>query len=165
VTLFADPGRPSGSDVAAVLDLLGADDTAVIVCDLTRLRAHLEILRSAFPSAVEHAVAIKTMPHPRMLACLVEEGFGLEAASFEEVELAIAAGAPAHRIIFDSPVKTAAEIERCDARYPGMLCNANSLEELIPSSAPQPRPSSTSVDLRASSACPSLVATRSWMHR
>jgi diaminopimelate decarboxylase len=130
VTLFADPGRPSGSDVAAVLDLLGADDTAVIVCDLTRLRAHLEILRSAFPSAVEHAVAIKTMPHPRMLACLVEEGFGLEAASFEEVELAIAAGAPAHRIIFDSPVKTAAEIERCDARYPGMLCNANSLEEL-----------------------------------
>lgn len=132
-TTAASPGHePLASEeiVDSVLRLLGEDDTAVIVHDLDVLRLHLSALRRDFPESVDHAVAVKTMPHPQMLRTLVAEGFGLEAASFEEVELAAAAGAAPRSIIFDSPVKTVAEMSRCDDRFPGMLCNANSLTEL-----------------------------------
>lgn len=65
-----------------------------------------------------------------MLAHLLAQGFGLEAASLEEVMLALDAGARPSDLIFDSPAKTRAEIAWCDAHCPGMLLNANSLTEL-----------------------------------
>ena len=86
--------------------------------------------RAAFPSSVRHAVAIKTMPHPQMLQYLVRAGFGLEAASIEEVRLALDAGAAPSDVIFDSPVKTRAEIAWCQEHLAGGLLNANSIEEL-----------------------------------
>ena len=61
---------------------------------------------------------------------IADFGFGLEAASFEEVRLAANAGVPASKIVFDSPVKTRREIMQCHRDYPGMIVNANSLEEL-----------------------------------
>ena len=64
-----------------------------------------------------------------MLKHLVGLGYGLEAASIEEVNMAIAAGCPADKIVFDSPVKTRSEID-CVAGMTGMLVNVNSLGEL-----------------------------------
>jgi diaminopimelate decarboxylase len=124
--------------VDAVLAELGDDDTAVIVHNLDVLDAYLEVLSASFPAAVEHAIAIKTMPHERVLAHLVSGGFGLEAASMEEVELALGAGSAPERIVFDSPVKTHGEIARCCRDLPGLLLNVNSLEELrrLPADAP-----------------------------
>ena len=116
-----------GLDGAAALD---EGDTAVLGVDLDLLDGQLETLRSAFPRSVRHAIAIKTMPHPRMLAYLVEHGFGLEAASLEEVVIALDAGASPADVIFDSPVKTRAEIAWCNEHLPGALLNANSLDEL-----------------------------------
>ncbi len=110
--------------------LLADADTAVIGVDLDVLDAQLSELQTAFPSSVRHAIAIKTMPHPEMLAHLTAAGFGLEAASIEEVQLALDAGAAPIDLIFDSPVKTRAEIGWCDANLPGALLNANSFEEL-----------------------------------
>lgn len=110
--------------------LLDEADTSVIGVDLDALDAQLGGLRSAFPASVRHAVAIKTMPHPRMLGYLCEAGFGLEAASIEEVQLALAAGADPSDVIFDSPVKTRGEIAWCDDNLAGGLLNANSLQEL-----------------------------------
>jgi diaminopimelate decarboxylase len=60
----------------------------------------------------------------------VEWGFGLEAASMEEVHLALQAGCLPERIVFDSPVKTRAEIAFCQTSLPGVRFNVNSLEEL-----------------------------------
>ena len=111
--------------------LLGDDDTALIGVQLDVLDAQLASLRSAFPDSVRHSIAIKTMPHPEMLAHLTAEGFGLEAASLEEVQLALRAGADPSDLIFDSPVKTRSEIAWCHAHLPGALLNANSLEELL----------------------------------
>lgn len=77
-----------------------------------------------------HAIAIKTNPHLGVLKQLVQWGFGLEAASMEEVKLAVNAGCPTSKIVFDSPVKTRREIAICHEKLPGMLLNVNCIEEL-----------------------------------
>ena len=127
--------RAADSLLVARTALTGAEaldesDTAVIGVDLDVLEAQLEALARVFPLSVRHAVAIKTMPHPLMLQHLVSAGFGLEAASLEEVHAALAAGALASDVIFDSPVKTRSEIAWCQSNLAGGLLNANSIAEL-----------------------------------
>lgn len=90
----------------------------------------LDVLQKHFPATTLHAVAIKTNNQPQVLRHMVRRGMGLEAASLEEVQLAVAAGCPPERIVFDSPVKTQAEINYVHRELPGMLVNANSLTEL-----------------------------------
>ena len=118
------------SAFTTILPQLTTEDTAFIVHDLDVVSEYTTLLQSAFPSSVHHAVAIKTMPHPRVLSFLARSGLGLEAASFEEVQLAAVEGIDPGRLIFDSPVKTRSEIDVCSSLYPGMLMNANSIAEL-----------------------------------
>ncbi len=94
------------------------------------LNDKLELLQKSFPDSAFHTVAIKTQSHPQVLKHIVAKGFGLEAASFEEVELAKQAGAANEHIVFDSPVKTRHEIEQCHKNFPGITLNANSIQEL-----------------------------------
>ena len=115
--------------ISSARPLLDAEDTSVIVAHLPVLRERLEHLKTSFDSGVLHAIAIKTNPHPEMLAHIVRQGYGLEAASIEEVELALEAGASTSHIVFDSPVKTQLEIDRV-SQMQGMLVNVNSIEEL-----------------------------------
>lgn len=122
--------RSAAAAFLAALPNLTDDDTAIIGVDLDQLDVQLHGLRTAFPQTVRHAIAIKTMPHPEMLKHLIAAGFGLEAASLEEVQLALRAGAAPADLIFDSPVKTRSEIAWCQANLPGALLNANSLAEL-----------------------------------
>ena len=112
--------------------MIGPDDTSAIFHSLNTHRKYLTHLTAAFESHPQslHAIAIKTNPHPAILKQVVEWGFGLESASMEEVQLAIQAGCPYRKIVFDSPVKTKREIKLCHDTMPGMLVNANSLEEL-----------------------------------
>jgi diaminopimelate decarboxylase len=127
-------GGPMGDSgpnrLQEILPQLAAADTAFIVHDLDVVAAYIATLEAAFPTSVNHAVAIKTMPHERVLRFLATQGMGLEAASFEEVEMAGEAGVLHNCIVFDSPVKTQDEIDLCMERFPGMLMNANSLAEL-----------------------------------
>ena len=104
-------------------------DTALLISDTRVLTQRLNLLKHEFPEGTRHAVAIKTNPHKQILATILAQGFDLEAASIEEVELALGAGAEPQQIVFDSPVKTRAEIQQC-ASYPGMQVNANILSEL-----------------------------------
>lgn len=105
-------------------------DRAAYFYDFDLLGNRLDHLKEVFPASTLHAVAIKSQPAVAVLSAIVEQGHGLEAASFEEVELALAAGCPPERIVFDSPVKTAHEIARCCSDSPGMILNVNVLEEL-----------------------------------
>ena len=104
-------------------------DSSLLFVDWDALEARLAHLSNAFghPHA-NHCVAIKTMPHQAVLNRMVAWGYGLEAASMEEVYLAIEA--KAKHIIFDSPVKRSHEIEACQAIGDRLLLNVNSLEEL-----------------------------------
>jgi diaminopimelate decarboxylase len=106
------------------------EDTAVCFYSRDILLDRLGHLRAAFPEDTLHAVAIKANSSPEVLKIMAEEGFGMEAASFEEVELAVAAGCPPSRIVFDSPVKTRAEITACNEMHAGITVNANLLQEL-----------------------------------
>ena len=115
--------------LTALIPTLDEPHTAALLVHLPRLRARLDHLRGAFNPDVIHCIAIKTHPHPEMLRELVTRGFGLEAASIEEVRRALTAGCPSERLIFDSPVKTRSEIAEVSA-LTGALVNVNSLGEL-----------------------------------
>jgi diaminopimelate decarboxylase len=107
------------------------EDSAVLFHSWDAHKRYLNHLAQAFGQArALHAVAIKTQPHLEILKRVVEWGFGLEAASMEEVQLALKAGCPSDRIVFDSPVKTRSEIAFCQENLPGLRFNVNSLEEL-----------------------------------
>ena len=114
-------------------DMVGPEDTAILFHSWTTHRKYLTHLKEAFGHEnANHAIAVKTNPHPAILAQLVDWGFGLECASMEEVYLSLNAGCPGHKIVFDSPVKTKHEIRICHENpdLHGILLNVNSLEEL-----------------------------------
>jgi diaminopimelate decarboxylase len=107
-----------------------ADFKAAIYYLREALDYRIDQLQTHFPEPTLHAVAIKTNNHPEVLRHLVRRGMGLEAASLEEVKLAVNAGCPPERLVFDSPVKTRGEIDYVHRKLPGMQVNANSLAEL-----------------------------------
>lgn len=104
------------------------DHTSVIVHDLDKMTSRLQELRSAFPDNTLHAVAIKANPLLEVLRKVVDFGFGLEVASGPELQLAIAAGCPTNRIVYDSPAKTQSELSY--ALGQNIVINANSYAEL-----------------------------------
>jgi diaminopimelate decarboxylase len=106
------------------------DAKAIIFYDTDLLDDRLNILKRQFPQQVLHAIAVKTHSSPEVLRHISDRGFGLEAASIEEVKMALAAGVPSTKIVFDSPVKTRAEITYCHEHLEGIYVNANSLQEL-----------------------------------
>lgn len=112
-----------------LLPKLEVEDTAVIGVNLPVLVSRLRHLKEVFPAGVQHSIAIKTNPHPKVLEFLVHQGFGLEAASIEEVRMALKAGCAPGDIVFDSPVKTRHEIREISS-LSDMLVNVNSIEEL-----------------------------------
>lgn len=107
---------------------LSDEAPAVIVHDLELMRARVEELRASFPASALHAVAIKANPVLAILRELVTLGLGLEAASWGEVELALAAGCAPERIVYDSPAKTRSELRR--ALELGLRLNLDNLDEL-----------------------------------
>lgn len=110
---------------------------AVLVHDLDLLDARVDHLRRTFPDGALHAFAIKANPVVPLLRRLVDRGLGLEAASFEEVALGLAAGCPPERLVFDGPAKTRAEL--AEALRLGVLVNVDHFDELERVAALHPR--------------------------
>ena len=108
-------------------ELLGGAPTAIFH-HLGLMRTRIATLQATFPERTLHAVAIKANPVLEILRDAVAAGAGLEAASLEEVELALAAGCPAERVVFDSPAKTVDEIRQALAW--GVYLNADNFDEL-----------------------------------
>lgn len=107
-------------------DLYG--ERAVLVHDLDGLNDGLDELAAAFPERTLHAVSIKANPIVAILEAVVALGHGLEAASFEELALARAAGCPPERIVYDSPARTRDELAA--ALDLGVVINVDSIGEL-----------------------------------
>jgi diaminopimelate decarboxylase len=124
--------RPALEEITAVVSaarsagLLG--EPSCIFHSLDLLDRRIDELVEAFPSTSLHAVAIKANPVVRILRHIVRGSVGLEAASFEEVALAIAAGCPPRMIVYDSPAKTDDELR--EALRLGVHVNADSLDEV-----------------------------------
>ncbi len=115
---------------AAAAGLLDPDDTTVVFLDWAVLDDRIERLQNAFPDTTLHAIAIKTNPLTAVLRYLVDQPVGLEAASLGELLLAQNAGFTTDRLVFDSPAKTAREIDQLQQQMNGLRVNADSLQEL-----------------------------------
>ena len=98
-----------------------------MVHDLSWMRSRLDAFQEAFPAA-RHTLAIKANPLIEVLKVAVHRDFGLEAASIEELALAVAAGCTPDRIVFDSPAKTVEEIDH--ALCLGVCVNVDNFVEL-----------------------------------
>ncbi len=104
------------------------EDTAVILYDLDFLKLRIELLKQIFPPQTLHALAIKANPLVSILEFSRALGAGIEAASMGEVNLALKTGYPPDQIVYDSPVKTMAELEF--ALRTGIHLNVDNLSEL-----------------------------------
>lgn len=61
----------------------------------------------------EFLYSVKTNPHPLVVKNTACHGFGADAASAQEVEIALRSGMHPHQIYYSAPGKTAAEIAQC----------------------------------------------------
>jgi diaminopimelate decarboxylase len=107
---------------------VGPDLTAIGVMDFDGLGATVAALDAAFPAPFRHTFAVKANALHAVLARLAEAGIGAEVASPGELALALAAGFPPERIIYDSPAKTRADITDCLAR--GIAFNLDNEQEM-----------------------------------
>ena len=131
---------------ARTTGVIGDDTTSVVFHDLDLLEERLAQLAGLFPEGTLHTVAIKANPLVEVLRVVVRAGHGLEAASFEEVSLALAADCPPERIVFDSPAKTHDELRR--SLELGVRINADSVAELDRIEALWPAGSTSIIGLR-----------------
>ncbi len=106
---------------------LGHEFPAVIFHDFRNMHERLSLLRKALPDPFRHTVAIKANPVLGVLKSVVSAGFGLEAASLEEVALARAAGCPGKGIVYNSPAKTSQDL-RMAVEW-GVVINVDNLQE------------------------------------
>ena len=86
-------------------------ETPCLIVDLDVVSARYRELAGELPD-VELFYAVKANPARQVLARLSDLGAGFDAASFEEIELCLAAGIPCERIIFGNTIKRARDIAR-----------------------------------------------------
>lgn len=109
-------------------NLLTDEDAAAVFYDLDFIENKIKHLKNTFPENSLHAIAIKANPLVENLKFIKKLKAGAEAASLPELHLALKAGFPASKIVFDSPAKTKSEINF--ALKKGININADSFEEL-----------------------------------
>jgi diaminopimelate decarboxylase len=104
------------------------DVKAFIVYDLDFLNQRFDELINSFPAQTLHGIAMKACPLPNIIKQQIAKGLGAECASIEEVYLALDAGMPTEKIIFDGPAKTHEEIAFCIQH--NIYLNIDNFEEL-----------------------------------
>ena len=108
--------------------LIKAEDSAVIFYDLDYFQEKIAQLKKHFPENTTHAIAIKANPLIEILKKIHSLDAGVEAATLPEFYLAYKAGFRADEIIFDSPVKTVADLEKVISA--NVHINADNFDEL-----------------------------------
>lgn len=109
-------------------NLISDEDTAAIFYDLSFLESKIGRLQKLFDKSALHAIALKANPLISIQKKLNGLGVGAEAASIPELHLALKSGFPPERIVYDSPVKTKADLTY--AMKAGVIINADSIDEL-----------------------------------
>jgi diaminopimelate decarboxylase len=104
------------------------EDTLLICYDLSFLEERIRHLVSCFPRSTVHGIAMKANPLMSILKFCRELEVGVEVASMGELAIALEAGYPTGKIVYDSPVKTMRDLEF--ALKKGVHINADSLMEL-----------------------------------
>ena len=115
---------------ALTRNIIREEDSAVIFYDLSFLELRIRFLSACFPPGTLHGLAIKANPLIRIMEFVknVAPNIGVEAASIGEVTLALKAGYQPDQIVYDSPVKTMADLEY--ALQKGVNINIDNFSEL-----------------------------------
>jgi len=92
-------------------DLVSEEDSALIFYDLGFLSERVNYLKRCFPDGTLHGLAVKACPLADIMNLTRDLGCGVEAASSGEVKFALHLGFKPSMIVYDSPVKTRAEIK------------------------------------------------------
>ncbi len=90
-------------------------ETPCLVLDLDIVAQNYAKLRQAMPDAAIY-YAMKANPAPEVLALLVRLGSSFDAASINEIDMVLAAGAGPERISFGNTIKKQADIAAAYAR-------------------------------------------------
>ncbi|MBS0365084.1 MAG: type III PLP-dependent enzyme [Proteobacteria bacterium] len=90
--------------------LVGRFGSPLLILDCQRVRSQWRRLARALPGVALH-YALKPLPHPALVATILQEGGGLDLASTGEVQLARRLGAPPARCIHTHPIKRPVDIE------------------------------------------------------
>ena len=128
-----------GFALAARIADKSLEDPIQFVINTDEVRRQVRALQAAFPKSALHAFAAKANPLTPFLHLLNELGMGCEAASICEFEQARRAF-PGDRIVFDSPCKTAQELQAALYNAGGFLNldNFQELERVVAMNAQRP---------------------------
>lgn len=108
--------------------VVGDTPPVAVFFDLTAFRRRCDALVAAFPPTTLHGYAVKANPVVGVVAAAAAAGLGAEVASIGEAHVALAAGVPPTRIVYDSPAKTDAHLIWVLSR--GIHINVDNVEEL-----------------------------------
>src|SRR3546814_7006990 len=88
-----------------------------LVVDLDVVRDNFHAFRHALPASAIY-YAVKANPAPEILKLLASLGSSFDCASVAEIQLALDAGASAHRISFGIPITKELDIARARSEKP-----------------------------------------------
>lgn len=125
-----DGGLAISTVLGAAIEAGTVGDTPPVALffSLTAFRRRCDALVTAFPPTTLHAFAVKANPVVAIVAAAAAAGMGAEAASIGEAHVALAAGVPPSRVVYDSPAKTDAHLTWVLSR--GIHLNVDNVEEL-----------------------------------
>jgi len=103
-------------------------DQPTLVLDIDQVEENYFALKRGMPNANIH-YAVKANPHPAILECLVSLGCRFDAASSQEIQLCLDAGARPEHISFGNTIKRSKDIA-CAVAQGIQLFSADSEEEL-----------------------------------
>lgn len=106
---------------------LGEHNPLAMMWNVSELERAVRSVHDAFPGWL-HTTAAKANPLLKLFEVVKEVGLGAEAASLGELTQAIRAGFEPTKIVFDSPIKTRAELQY--AVDQGVNVNVDNLQEL-----------------------------------
>jgi diaminopimelate decarboxylase len=110
----------SSSD-ATLRRIANSAETPAYVYDLTALAGRFETLRRAMGRQFGVSYAVKANPNIGLLKAILPHVATFDVSSYREVERALEAGCPAHRITFSGPAKRVDEIRGAVAAGIGEL--------------------------------------------
>lgn len=114
-----------GFDIGKIEEVSKVHDS-FYVYDETKIVTQINALKEAFPSAI-FLYSVKCNPNKHVLKAIFSQGFGADAASVNEVLMAVEAGLKKDEIYFSAPGKTQADIEKTIDRA---VIIADSLSEI-----------------------------------
>jgi diaminopimelate decarboxylase len=117
---------------AKQLNLINAEDTALIFCDWSIIADRVARIKYSFPKSAQHCIPIKTNPMFAVLKYIsnLPHPLSFEAASLNELLLAKETGVSNERLVLDSPSKTEAELFYINKYLPNITINCNDCSEV-----------------------------------